>query len=186
MVGLLVFLIIGSETLNFVPDYTFFKGISGLTYTEVYYKISYHELTYTKDEQLSTTIKFLFWSKNLATHDSLGDSWERTSVIPSLEEARDRDLEIIELTALSLTPGDHEFGFKVIDLGSAREGTFIDTVLVPSFEGDELILSWVELASDIQPDSTQSQFFKNNLKVIPNPGGYYSVTRPILLSLIHI
>lgn len=186
MVGLLVFLIIGSETLNFVPDYTFFKGISGLTYTEVYYKISYHELTYTKDEQLSTTIKFLFWSKNLATHDSLGDSWERTSVIPSLEEARDRDLEIIELTALSLTPGDHEFGFKVIDLGSAREGTFIDTVLVPSFEGDELILSWVELASDIQPDSTQSQFFKNNLKVIPNPGGYYSVTRPILYAYTEV
>lgn len=186
MVALLVFFIIESGGLEFVPDYAFFKGANELTHTEVYYKISYREPTYTGDEGLSATIQFSFCSRNLTTGDSLVDSWEKRSVISSLEEAKNRDLEIVELTALSLTPGEYEFRYKVTDLGSAKEGVIVDSVGVPSFERDELILSWIELASEIDVDSSQGQFCKNNLRVIPNPGGHYSITRPLLYTYAEV
>ncbi len=186
MVALLVFFVIESEPVRFVRDYAFFKGGDGLTYTEIYYKISYKELTYTEDELMSSTLRFSFYCENLSTGDSLVDEWEKKSVISSLEEAKNRDLEIVELSALLLKPGDYEFRYRVVDLSSANEGTILDTVAVPSFEGDELLSSSVELASNIEQDSLPGQFFKNNLKVIPNPGGYYSVTRPILYTYTEV
>jgi hypothetical protein len=42
------------------------------------------------------------------------------------------------------------------------------------------------LASKIEEDSVPGQFFKNGLRVIPNPGGKYSITRSILYSYTEI
>ncbi|KPJ50050.1 hypothetical protein AMJ40_04095 [candidate division TA06 bacterium DG_26] len=186
MVALLAVLLIASEPLEFIPDYAFFKGASGLTYTEVYHKVSYRELTYSGDEELTSTVRFSVWARNLATGDSMGDTWERKSVIPSFEEAKDRDLEIIELASLVLESGDYEFSHRVTDVASGKSASIVDTLSVPSFAGDELSLSWIELASSIEPDSTEGQFCKGTLRVVPNPGGYYSVTRQLLYAYTEI
>ena len=88
MVVLLALLAVQLGELEFTPDYAFFKEANALTYTEVYYKISYRELSYTGDDALTATIGFSFRCTNLTTGDSLVDGWERRSVISSVGEAQ--------------------------------------------------------------------------------------------------
>ncbi len=172
--------------MEFVADHAFFRGMEELTYAEIYYKIPYGELSYEDEEELSAMIEFSFCVSNLATGDSVVDRWERRSVIPSFEEAKNRDLEIVEVAKLLLRPGEYQFEYGVADVNSSREVTYLDTVTVPVLWKDGMVLSSIELASKIEEDSVPGQFFKNGLRVIPNPGGRYSITRSILYSYTEI
>jgi GWxTD domain-containing protein len=186
MVALLLLLALGGQQMEFAADHAFFRGVEELTYAEIYYKIPYGELTYEGEEELTATIEFSFCVNNLATGDSVVDRWERRSVIPSFEEAKDRDLEIVEVAKLLLRPGDYRFEYGVADVNSSREVLLVDTVTVPVLWDDEMVLSSIELATKIEEDSVPGQFFKNGLRVIPNPGGEYSITRSILYSYTEI
>jgi GWxTD domain-containing protein len=90
---------------------------------------------------------------------------------------------VVDMVRYGIDPGQYRLSVYATDLNDRAKK---DSVVV-EFEADQynknnLVLSDVELASNIaqSTSSEKSNFFKNTLDVIPNPGALYGEGRPVL------
>jgi GWxTD domain-containing protein len=77
-------------------------------------------------------------------------------------------------------PGTYVLHITATDRASGRIGEYADTVYVRAFEGTALVLSDLELAVSIEPDTSGGPFVKSGHRVLPNPARAYGLDVPVL------
>ncbi len=104
------------------------------------------------------------------------DAYQETLTADALETTRTQRLVPGQLT-FEVRPGTYRLAVRVVDLTSLAEGAYTTDVDVPSFEGPQLRLSDIELATKIvPPDGRRTRFEKTGRVVVPNPIGAYQDT----------
>ena len=85
-----------------------------------------------------------------------------------------RDSIFIDLNRFILVPDTYLVGFHIKPQNMDFLGGYKFRWGIDDYSGSELLISHIQLATDISPASDSSQFVKHGLKIIPNPSGRFS------------
>lgn len=149
-----------------------------LSYVEIYIGLQRSDIQFEEVEGGyvgKTMIVALITDKDGATVDSI----PKSLFLPVyyLEDAYKEDVRVFDCIGTLLPPGDYNLKLTVIDANTKREGLSTASFRVKDFSEDELQISDIELAYQIEAinsDSVFSPLIKANRRVIPNPNGYFS------------
>jgi GWxTD domain-containing protein len=156
-------------------DYAAFRihGDSANAYVEIHYNISRSHLKYTPDENgYVALIDFRLTLKD--TTGTIIDTvrWRAGNRIEKLAVLEQSGYLITDMVADVIPAGPYNVELEATC--GDKTGRAIFPMEVPSFSGDELSLSAIEFAYEIQsvdphgPD-TAGRFVKNGIRVLPNP-----------------
>ena len=183
--SLLFFSLLMGESA-FVFDITRYSWNKQVSEVEINYAVPYNLLSYKKEEgELRAPFKIDVKFENLNTEDILLDTLRRVSVIPSYEEARERNLLALGQFKVYFNPGRYRITLDLIDINTGKKITESEIFSIDSLKNN-LSLSDIELASLIEEDTTDGQFTKNGVKVVPNPSGIFGEGRNMLYFYIEV
>jgi GWxTD domain-containing protein len=165
-----------SESLSVWLDYACFRNLpdTNQTYVEIYYSFNRKQLKFTQKENTYEAKLFL----NLAIEDKLGNQvekrmWNRGSKVNRWEETQ-VDYNIFDETEVLLEPGEYLLKLSVTDLGSESFGEASLKMKVRALGEKNLQISDLELAFQIEPDTSTGPFTKAGRKILPNPLGLFT------------
>lgn len=170
-----------SDTLNVWLDYACFRnlGIEGQpdtvkSYVEIYYSFNRKQLKFSQEKEAYQAKIFL----NLTIADTLGNlvenrMWNSGAKVDHWEETQ-VDYMILDKAEVILEPGDYVLKLSVTDLGSESQGEASLELRAKAFGEKNLQLSDLELAFQIEPDTSSSKFTKSGRKILPNPSGVFT------------
>jgi GWxTD domain-containing protein len=141
---------------------------------EIYYSFNRRELKFTQEGETYEAKLFL----NLTIEDELGNlvenrMWNRRSKVNRWEEIH-IDYMILDEAGVILEPGDYLLKLSVTDLGSESQGEASLELKVKEFGEKNLQLSDLELAFQIEPDTSTGRLTKAGRKILPNPSGVFT------------
>ena len=153
-------------------DYASFRDYADATqsYVEVYYSFNRRFLEFVPGDQgLTATILM-----QLSVSDQQGKEvesrlWNTMSVVGDAEEAKSTDYLIIDQVGINLAPGDYRIKLKATDVNSMAFGEAILESRVQEFSARDLQLSDLQLAFNIEADTSAGRLLKAGQKVLPNP-----------------
>ena len=165
--------------LTFYLDTAGFKAGEDRTYQEFYYQIPVGQFLYVSlDSIYRARFRIAVLLSDTVGHRIIADEWEDSVFATSLEDIEGRFLP--GQFPLMLNPGLYLLSFEITDLNANRTGQAEALIPVISYTGDSLMISDVQCASTIEPDTTQSPFTKNTYRVVPNPSRSYGKELPFL------
>jgi GWxTD domain-containing protein len=165
-----------TATLDLWLDYACFRNWpdTTLSYLEIYYSFNRGELEFVQEGEVYEASLFL----NLTIENQLGDTvenrmWNRRSRVDRQEDAQ-ANYMILDEVAVLLSPGDYLMKFSVTDLNSEQQGETSLELKARAFGEEILLLSDMELAFQIEPDTGIGRFTKAGRKILPNPSGVFT------------
>ncbi|MGB2697497.1 MAG: GWxTD domain-containing protein [Candidatus Zixiibacteriota bacterium] len=168
---------LSQEELDLWVDYASFLYQPDTTksYVEIYYSLNRAQLDFYP--QTGNYLASIL-SMELFIQDLEGDSvesrrWEVATTIKTAEE-KEISYRIIDILGTTLQPGDYSLKFSVQDLNSKKKGSSEIKLNVPAFSEKGLLLSQIELAYNIEPETLATKFTKGARKVMPNPPGLFT------------
>lgn len=168
--------------LRVETDYAVFQSGHGNSYLEIYYSLNQEGLTFVSDSD-STLSGAAVVRINLWRGDSLwaADMWKMESTIRDTSEKAIRNM--VDAVRYPVSPGEYLLKLYARDLHNPAnaDSSLTDLSVKPIVPG-EFSMSGLELATSIARSEGQREgaFYKNTLKVIPNPGNIYGDELPIL------
>jgi len=161
------------KPLLLFSDYAVYKYEDGSDkcYVEIYYNLLRNDLKYFPDSSgFSAIMDF-----KLVLSDSIGNpldslSWKAGSRIESLSILGDSDYLISDVFGDLFEPGIYIINLSVTNAGNVGSNSF--RLNVPSFDDSALMISSIELAYDISPDSS-GKLLKSGYRVLPNASGRF-------------
>jgi len=156
------------------------------TYEEIYLTFTMGQLTFVeKETKYLAIIQFL--GKITDASGNFVDSLRATRpvVLDSLS-GKIRRQSLFQNFGVVLKPGDYWLDLTARDYSSRREGYQRIPLHVPDFGTSNLRVSELQLAARVISDTTRTQFYKNNLQIIPNPLRLYGTHLPVLYSYAEI
>ena len=168
-----------NKFIPFMADYAFYKSGANKTYMELYISFYQKSLKYVEeDNQFKATYKL---TTQILEEDSVVSQKQKLSqsIIKSLDELEE-SRQFVEVFGFDLV--DQSYTFKIIleDSNSSKAGDYIFTIKPKFFAGDSLMISDIELATNISKASANSAFNKNTLRVMPNPSTIYGIDMPVI------
>ena len=164
------------DTLSVWLDYACFRNQSDTTqsYVEIYYSFNRKQLMFTKEQETYEAKLFL----NLAIKDTLGNlvenrMWNSRSKVNRWEDTQ-FDYMILDEADVVVEPGDYILNLSVTDLNSESRGEASLKLKAEEYGGKNLQLSDLELAFQIEPDTTTGRFTKADRRILPNPSGVFT------------
>ncbi|MGB8658434.1 MAG: GWxTD domain-containing protein [Candidatus Zixiibacteriota bacterium] len=158
-------------------DYACFKDLadSAKSYVELYYSFNRRELKFLPEEQ-GLAAKVLM---RLTILDEQGNEvesrmWNVGSRVKDAQEAEKTDFIIIDQVTASLKPGRYQITLGATDVNSMANGEGTIKAEVKGFLGNQLQLSDLELAFNIQADSSSGHLTKAGRKILPNPSRVFT------------
>ncbi len=153
-------------------DYASFRDFadSAQSYVEIYYSFNRKELEFAPDENglLATVLM------QLSVLDEEGSEvenrmWNSLCRVSHAKEAETVDYLIIDQVGTDLRPGSYQINLKATDVNSMSAGEATLQAEVRRFSAEGLQLSDLELAFNIEADTTRGRLTKAGQKVRPNP-----------------
>jgi GWxTD domain-containing protein len=165
--------------LDFYFDTATFQGEDDSTAVEVYFGIPVGDLAYSVAE-----------SGELTAHVERGVAAYGPEDVPVCRVSEEVELFsegevdtvrtafVPQMERLALAPGEYRLAVQVLDTGSRKSQVYNQEIRVPSYSGDGLRLSSIQLASSITqiPDG---RFPKGEVDVVPNPVRAYLPGQPV-------
>ncbi len=180
ILSLLVLPLIGvssQERLDLWVDYVSFQYQPDTikSYVEIYYALNRAQLDFypQSGSYLASVL-----AMDLLIQDLEGDTvesrkWEVATTIGTAEE-KNINYRIIDVLGTTLKPGNYFLKFSVQDLNSKKEGISEINLNVPDFSAKGLMLSQIELAYNIEPETLTTKFTKGARKIMPNPSDLFT------------
>ena len=166
-------LIAGDKTLLLFSDYAVYKYEASpeKCYVEIYYNLLRNDLKYYPDSSGYSAIMDF----KLELSDSTGNpidslSWKAGSRIKTLSVLEDSDYLISDVFGDLFEPGAYLVNLSVTNEGNIGSSSF--KLNVPSFSDTALMVSSIEWAYDIRPDSA-GKLLKGGYRVLPNASGRF-------------
>ena len=170
------------DNLNVWLDYACFRNFpdTNQSYVEIYYSFNRREFKFTQEAQTYEARLFL----NLTIEDKQENlvenrMWNRRSKVNRWEETQ-IDYMILDQAEVILEPGDYLLKLSVTDLGSEYQGESSLDLKVKAFGEKNLQLSDLELAFQVEPDTSTHRFTKAGRKILPNPWGTFTHDRGMM------
>jgi hypothetical protein len=164
------------ESLRVWVDYACFRNLpdTSQTYVEIYYSFNRKQLKFAQEGETYQAKLFL----NLTIEDKLGNlvekrMWNRWSKVNRWEETQ-IDYNIFDEIEVILEAGEYLLKLSVTDLGSESQGEASLEMKVRALGEKNLQLSDLELAFQIEPDTSTGLFTKAGRKILPNPLGVFT------------
>lgn len=158
-------------------DYACFRDFEDTTqsYVEIYYSFNRKELEFLHQEEgwVATVLM------QLSILDEQGNvvenrMWNTLSKVKDVKEAQTMDYMIIDQVGTNLKPGNYQINLKATDVNSMSQGEATVDAEVKKFSEEKLQLSDVELAFNIETDTTAGRFAKAGKKILPNPSRVFT------------
>jgi len=170
---------ISQENFNFSFDMASFRAQDDFVLLELYYSIFRNYLKFVPVEngwKATFTFKAEIWQD-----DSLlaSDQWQNVSSEDSLEHITSTQ-QLFGLGYFAIKPGNYRLKVQLMDLNSGYEQKRELPLAIDPFATDQLTISDIELATQIQPNAEKNLFYKNGYVVIPNPNQFYGTGMPML------
>lgn len=171
-----------SAQFQFIPisaDYASFPSSDSLCYVQAYLTTFQGSLQYLPQENGSFKAEFsteLEVRSDTTLIESRAHKYVNTATDTSQLQALN---QIVDIFNLQLPHGTYKAKMVITDLNSHKKGEYrFDLTTMeykPSFG-----LSDIELCTQIKQDTTQNMFFKNGLRVVPNPRAVFDMFNPLL------
>ncbi len=175
-----------TATEDFAFDVSRFFFTMEISEVEVPIAVPYNMLSYTTENDTTMApFQVIIVFENLDSEEALHDTLDLVSVVPSLDEAKERNLVALEEFNAFFKPGHYRVTIDVIDKNTGKKTTESEIFRVDSMP-EGLILSDIKLATSIESDTAETQFTKNGLRIIPNPSRMYGKSRPTLYYYLEI
>ena len=153
-------------------DYACFRDLADTTkdYVEIYYSFNRRVLKFVPEEQGYVSIILM----RLSITDELGNEvdsqmWNAGSQVDDAEKAKNVDYMIIDGVGTRLKPGSYQITLQARDVNSMSIGEATLKVEAREFSSEKLQLSDLELASNIETDTSVGHLTKAGKKIFPNP-----------------
>ncbi len=187
---LIIFILplIARAQFNFIPvraDYSSFISTDSLAFIQTYLSIFQGSLDYQKSEDGKFTASFtthLQMMQNGKVVKNMEHQYKNTTQDTSRLQKYN---QFVDIFSFELPYGTYQAKVQIKDNNSNRSGDYIMevTTLKPL---KDLLLSDIELCSSIQRDTTHNMFYKNGLKIIPNPTAVFDILHPMLYYYIEL
>ncbi len=158
-------------------DYACFRDFTDTTqsYVEMYYSFNRKELEFVHEEEGWLTTVLM----QLSILDEQGNEvenrmWNTMSKVKDVKEAETVDYMIIDQVGINLKPGDYQIILQATDVNSMSKGEATLKAEVKRFSVEKLQVSDLELAFNIETDTTASRFVKAGKKILPNPSRVFT------------
>ena len=173
-----------SRLFQITVDYGRFRGDSARAYVELCYSFLEKQLMYVPE---GDTYRGQVLFEVTITPEGQADSvvrraWLTPHVVADTASLMEQK-SLVGVVGFELDPGEYSLKFFAQDTNDKiRADSTEFPVDVQLFEHpDRVMVSDVVLCSTIrQSTDRESIFYKNTLEVVPNPGGLYGVTMPIV------
>jgi len=165
--------------LRIETDLAAFRRVEDWTRLECYFSMPRYDLDHQKT---ANGFEAIVHSRIQVYHlDSLiaEDVIQSVDVADSAHEIR-RGQMITNQSSFLLKPGKYSLILSVSGPLPQNSGQVKQAVTIEPYGRDSLIISDIELALYMAPDTARTRFYKNGLSVIPNPPGIYADAWPVL------
>lgn len=185
---LLITPLLCSAQFQFIPisaDYATFYASDTAAFVQVYLSIYQGNLKYYKAEDGSYAASFtnkVSVSKEGKMISKLSHPYQNTTT----DTAKfNRYNQFVDVFNMELPYGEYKVAVQMLDNNSSLRGEYI-LELKTIQPKKEIYLSDIELCTEIKRDTTQNMFFKNGLRVVPNPRSTYDILQPMLYYYVEI
>ncbi|MFC1477333.1 GWxTD domain-containing protein [candidate division KSB1 bacterium] len=172
------------NTLPFTADVSMFKGIDNQTRIEITYYTPIHELkNHRSDHELSHDIELKYTSGFSDSLKALQFTRTTNQTYPSIVFRDNNPEYLVERLEFSAEPQNSEFFLQVGDKYTGRIGFIQETLDIPDFSRDSLMISDIQFYS---PKSTDIVFYtlpvylKKSMEVHPYPSADIQEFIPLL------
>jgi GWxTD domain-containing protein len=166
--------------LPFVYNVSQFRTSDRNSRVEIYLGVSNNQLMYMPSQEgISTSLGYTFVLQD-SNYADLDRRNNRFSLRANTQEEVRNQL-FLHQENFVLSPGKHTLAIRVENPQGRSHGSYSNEIEIRNFRGNSLMMSDVQLASDIQPSNTEDKFVKNGLKVVPYPYTAVRIKRPVYL-----
>ncbi len=172
-----------ARPLDFDADWAAFRSGNGQTVVEFYFGVSGHRLGYELDDDNKPRAQL---EGAIVLEDSLYEevppgahAWSQK--FSAADSGALRQSYPVLQHAVEITPGDYRVTLQLRHPEGNGLGIYRLPCDVRSFDGDELLLSDIQIASSVQPAESGNGFIKHQLSVTPYPKKFLHRSVPIYL-----
>lgn len=171
----------GGEPLNVIIDIADFRGENDHTLLEIYYALPLWEISLEREgDRLKAVTE---------THIVLFDrEWHEAAKMEAnvnyhfaTDQGTLMENFLVESEQLSLNGGHYCLTMKVRDKTSKKIALLKKEIDIESYSSNQLAISDIQLANNIQITNAPDRSVKNGLRVVPNPMKVYKKFQPIYI-----
>lgn len=167
------------EQLFFGFDLARFRAQNDFVIVELYYSTFRNYLKFVADSA-GWAARFSFKAEIFQSDSLLAtEEWINFDRVDSLSEIK-LNQKLFGTGFFALKPGDYLLKVTMVDLNSNLTSEKKRNLSILPFPAATLAISDIELATQINPSTQQSRFYKNGYQLIPNPDQIYGTGLPML------
>ncbi|MFC1554265.1 GWxTD domain-containing protein [candidate division KSB1 bacterium] len=168
--------------INASYDHAVFRGEDGKTQIEVYYGIPFNTVIFSEEGDYY----YGSFRAGIFVRDSL---WN-----PIVDDINDLDIELevvnsdtssddlaVYMSEFQVDPDSYILGFEILDHYSENIGTFRSGLAAREFGFEELQISDIQVANNIQLLDSSLPVTRDNLEIAPNPPRFFRQEQPIFI-----
>jgi GWxTD domain-containing protein len=173
------------KNFTFTYDYNRFRYSDSLIYVE-YYIVVYRDILKFMPQENDFVAEFIS-ATEVWQNDSLiyAQKILNRNSVDSLEQVQSNQ-RIYSAHSFALAPGDYQVKISINDQHAEKKKEHQFDLHLDSFSNNNLNISDIQLASNIQRDTSKSIYVKNGYMISPNPDRLYGIGLPILFSYVEI
>jgi len=173
---------------QFIPmsaDYASFYSSDSSAFVQVYLSIYQGNLTYQKTDDGKFSASFtnqLKLTKNGKIIKTFRHDYKNTTADTSRYQ---RYNQFVDVFNMEIPYGKYKATVQMLDNHSQLRGEYILEVktITPA---KKIFLSDMQLCTQLKHDTTQNMFFKNGLRVVPNPRNIFDVLEPMMYYYVEL
>ncbi|MFC1554824.1 GWxTD domain-containing protein [candidate division KSB1 bacterium] len=170
------------KSIDFPFDAAAFRGDNGRTKLEIYYGVPFNGIVFKKENNLllgrNTIGVFIHdknWEKVISDINSIEMEYELSEI-----DTKSDDISV-GLLEYQIDPGSYNLGIELDDSFSDNLGTHRNSILIEKYGFDELQISDIQLARNIEMKSRDMPVLKENLNIIPSPHRMFKTNESIYI-----
>ncbi len=185
-----IFPVLAFSQINFIPisvDYASFHHTDSLAYVEVYLSVFQGNLTYAKQADGSYKATFTNTLKILDLNGKKVNSFAHAYTNTAKDTTGLNQFnQLVDIFAFYLPYGKYKARVQTVDKTSRQKGEYVfDLNTIRTKPG--IFLSDLEFCQDIKKSQdTSDRFYKNGLRVVPNPRGVFDILEPMLYFYVEL
>ncbi|MDQ7065701.1 MAG: GWxTD domain-containing protein [candidate division KSB1 bacterium] len=168
------------KKIGYYVDMAQFRVNDSISLAEIYFAIPRNQFTFAaSDSALRADLNLAI---DIYKNDQhvLRRAWQATSYASDVQDARSAKM-LFSVASFQMKKGVYQIVASITDAHNQVKGEAAFELQIAPYVGESLMLSDLELASEIKRDRMKSVYYKNGYRIIPNPSGIYGDGLPILM-----
>jgi GWxTD domain-containing protein len=168
------------KELPFVYNFSQFKGSPDESLLEIYLGVAYKNLKFNESmNHIYSPIYITMVVMDTNYNDIYRNSRNINVKANTIEETSGK--LFIDLDSILLPPGDYNLALAMTNPSGNAKGEYQNPISIRDFNQTNLLISDIQLSSQVEPTDEKGLFVKNKYKVIPYPYAVIKRQQPIYI-----